>query len=94
MSDNCLNAQTTGGDGTNWVLRLADDGNATLSHKGELFGSVAAAAALQLYRATPSAIPRMRSLLDALQQDGGAPIDERAYAALMENAQWLDDQFG
>ena len=94
MSDRRLNAQTTGGDGTNWVLRLADDGSVKLSHKGEPFACVAAAAALHLYQATPSAIPRMRSLLDALQQDGGAPIDERAYAALMENAQWLDDQFG
>jgi hypothetical protein len=94
MNDRCLNAQTTGGDGTNWVLRLAGDGSVRLSHKGEPFASVSAAAALRLCRATSSAIPRMRSLLDALQQDGGAPIHERACAALMENAPWLDDQFG
>jgi len=94
MTDRCLNAQTTGADGTNWVLRLADDGSAKLSHKGEPFASIAAGAALDLYRATPNALPRMRGLLAALEQDGGAPIDERARAALMSNAQWLDDRFG
>jgi hypothetical protein len=94
MSDRKLNAQATGADDTHWMLRIADDGSVDLGHNGEPFARIAATDALDLYRRVESPIPRMRSLLEALEHDGGSAIDERAHAALMNNAKWLDDRFG